>query len=302
MLVRAAREAGLELIEDTRIIGVGQDKDRVSVTTSGGEFTARALVGADGSGSRVRKEVFGQVRESIGRALMFDVPINREGEHSDAQLYQFDFRCVTAGIGGYSWSFPCVIDGKPHRNVGIYEWHAGVSIGADRQSRLLTELRRAFPAIDLDARGGGRYGYKAFPIRWYNPRDHFASGRVILAGDAAGVDPLMGEGISFALEHGRMAADAAARFLDGDTGALDGYDCALHRGYNGRKLGRLAFAARRFYGSHHRFYFKIASLSRHAQVLGLDWYNGANRVDETSALRVAARCVKGIAMRSPFSD
>jgi hypothetical protein len=34
----------------------------------------------------------------------------------------------------------------------------------------------------------------------------------------------------------------------------------------------------------------------------LDWYNGANGIDETSALRVAARCVKGIATRRPLSD
>ena len=46
------------------------------------------------------------------------------------------------------------------------------------------------------------------------------SGRVILAGDAAGVDPLMGEGISCAFEHGKLAANAICNFLDGDTGAL----------------------------------------------------------------------------------
>jgi menaquinone-9 beta-reductase len=301
MLARAAGEAGLELIENTRITAVREDRSRVEVETDAGGFTGRALIGADGSGSRVRREIFGQAKESIGRALMFDIPVDR-GE-SDLQSYNFDFRCVGAGVSGYSWSFPCMIDGEPHRNAGIYEWRASVSAnGSDRHSGLLNELRRAFPALDYDSATGGPHGYKAFPIRWYNPRDRYASGRVILAGDAAGVDPLMGEGISFALEHGRRAAEAAARFLDGDTEALRAYDRALHRGYNARRLGRLAFAARRFYGRHHRFYFKIASLSRHAQILGLDWYNGANGVDETSALRVAARCLMGIISRRPLTD
>ena len=36
--------------------------------------------------------------------------------------------------------------------------------------------------------------------------------------------------------------------------------------------------------------------------LGLDWYNGANGVDETSALRVAARCLTAIATRRPLTD
>ena len=99
-----------------------------------------------------------------------------------------------------------------------------------------------------------------------------------------------------------MAADAALRFLDGDANGLGAYDRALHAGYNGRKLGRLAFAARRFYGPHHRFYFKLASLSRHAQQLGLDWYNGANGVDDTSAGRIAARCLISILLRRNLGD
>ena len=37
------------------------------------------------------------------------------------QRYRFDFRCVSHGINGYSWSFPCCIGGAPHFNVGIYD-------------------------------------------------------------------------------------------------------------------------------------------------------------------------------------
>lgn len=298
-LACSARRDGLELIENTRIVGITQSDNCVSVVTDAGTFESSILIGADGSGSRVRREVFGRSSESIGRALMLDVPIiNGMLRGNDQARYQFDFRCVAAGIPGYSWSFPCVIDGMPHRNVGIYEWKAWPSNGnSDRKPRLFDELRRAFPDLEIDSAADGSFGYKSFPIRWYDPRDRYACKRVILAGDAAGVDPLMGEGISFALEHGRRAAASALRFLDGDKDALRSYDRALHSGYNARKLGRLAFAARRFYGPHHRFYFKMASLSRHAQQLGLDWYNGANRVDETSAWRIAARCVASILLR-----
>jgi flavin-dependent dehydrogenase len=304
MLARAAQRAGLELIENTRITAVMQPDDSVSVATDAGTFDTAILIGADGSGSRVRAEVFGRSPESIGRALMFDLPAaNGTSQANDQQHYQFDFRCVAAGIPGYSWSFPCVIDGAPHRNVGIYEWKASPpNSGGDRKPRLFDELLKAFPGSGIDRATDGCSGYKSFPIRWYNPRDRYAVKRVILAGDAAGVDPLMGEGISFALEHGWMAAEAALRFLDGNTDALRAYDRALHSGYNARKLGRLAFAARRFYGPHHRFYFKLASLSRHAQQLGLDWYNGANGVDETSAVRIAARCLISILLRRDLAS
>ena len=193
MLARAAQRAGLELIENTRITGVSQSGDGVRVTTDAGTFDAAIVIGADGSGSRVRTEVFGRSQASIGRALMFDLPVaNGRSPASDQQHYQFDFRCVAAGVPGYSWSFPCVIDGEPHRNVGIYEWKASPPNGAsDRKPRLFDELLKAFPNSGIDSAADGRIGYKSFPIRWYNPRDRYAANRVILAGDAAGVAHLV---------------------------------------------------------------------------------------------------------------
>jgi flavin-dependent dehydrogenase len=54
----------------------------------------------------------------------------------------------------------------------------------------------------------GDYKLKGHPIRWWGKDGRFAQPRVILVGDAAGVDPLMGEGISFALGYGEVAAAA----------------------------------------------------------------------------------------------
>ena len=88
---------------------------------------------------------------------------------------------------------------------------------------MLEQLRAAFPDLALGG-GGASIRYQAFPIRWHDPSDRFASGRVILAGDAAGCDPLMGEGISCAFEHGKLAARSIASFLNGDDTALARYD------------------------------------------------------------------------------
>ena len=48
---------------------------------------------------------------------------------------------------------------------------------------------------------------KGHPIRWWEPSNSFARPRILLAGDAAGVDPLFGEGISLALGYGDVVAD-----------------------------------------------------------------------------------------------
>jgi flavin-dependent dehydrogenase len=46
------------------------------------------------------------------------------------------------------------------------------------------------------------------PIRWFTPRTEFSVPRVLLVGDALGADGIFGEGISFALGSGRLAAQA----------------------------------------------------------------------------------------------
>jgi flavin-dependent dehydrogenase len=141
--------------------------------------------------------------------------------------------------------------------------------------------------------------WRSFPIRWFDAGDSYASGRVILAGDAAGVDPLMGEGISCAFEHGKLAADAICKHLDGDGGALRAYDRALHEGAVGKKLGKLAFAARHFYSPHGKLFFRLARASRRAQEIGVDWYNGARHLDELPARRLIARWARAVLLGEP---
>ncbi|HYA35357.1 MAG TPA: geranylgeranyl reductase family protein [Candidatus Binataceae bacterium] len=303
LLARAAREAGLDLIENTRVLGIEQDSGSVRVTTDGGTFEPAIVVGADGSGSRVRTSVFGQRKESIGRALMTDVPAAAAPEFIERR-YIFDFRCVAAGVGGYSWAFPCLIDGRPHLNVGIYEQrprHDG-SNGAVQSSDnklLFDQLCASFPGFGLDRIGRREMPFKSFPIRWFDPSDRYVERRVILAGDAAGVDPLMGEGISTAFEHGRLAAGAIADFLDGKADALKRYDAELHRSAIGRKLEKLAFAARSFYGPHYRAFFRIAMVSRSAQAIGVDWFNGSAHLDELSTPTLLARWARAILFNTP---
>jgi flavin-dependent dehydrogenase len=279
-LARAAKDAGLEIIDQCRVSEVEQAGGSVRVRTQRATFETPVLVGADGSGSRVRAAVCGGAKENIGRALMLDIPVDPERTREFAeQRYRFDFKCVAAGVSGYAWSFPCLIDNRPHLNVGIYDQHPPHT-ESTQKSALPDRLREAFPELHLERFESRAMSFKAFPIRWFNPRNRYAIDRVMLAGDAAGVDPLMGEGISCAFEHGKLAARSIGELLTGDRAALSRYDVALHRGAVGRKLGKLAFAARHFYGPRHRFYFKLAGVSKKAQAIGVDWYNGAENFDE----------------------
>ncbi|HKV55689.1 MAG TPA: FAD-dependent monooxygenase [Candidatus Binataceae bacterium] len=303
MLADAARRAGLEIVEQAKVLAVEQGAQGVTVESQRGAFEGQVLVGADGSGSRVRRSLFGRSGHNLGRALMADVPIDAaNAEEFVKRIYRFDFNCVRAGVHGYCWSFPCIVGGQPSLNLGIYEqFSSNRHVSGEAQADLPRLLHAAFPEFVLNHNGSVRTAYKAFPIRWYSTGDEYLRGRTILAGDAAGVDPLMGEGISCALEHGKLAAAAIASYLGGDAAALDAYGKLLHKGLMGRKLRRLAFAARCFYGSHHQRYFRLAALSRSAQKLGVDWYNGAGGADEISIARAALRLL-GMVMTRKASD
>lgn len=301
MLARAATRAGLEIVENERVVEVAQDAGAVQVITDRGRFESRVLVGADGSGSRVRREVFGERKETTGRALMTDIAVNPESAvEFRERRYRFDFRCVSDGISGYSWSFPCMIGGRPYLNVGIYDQRPREFTEKEgEQARMLAELAAAFPELPLDAMVRRTMKWNAFPIRWFDAADRYARGRVIVAGDAAGVDPLMGEGISCAFEHGKLAAGAIGAFLGGDAAALGAYDRSLREGAVGRKLAKLAFAARHFYGPNHRLFFRVARASRRANEIGVDWYNGARHLDEQPTYRLVTRWLRAVLSGAP---
>ncbi len=81
------------------------------------------------------------------------------------------------------------------------------------------------------------------PIHWFDPREGFSVPRVLLVGDAAGADSLLGEGISMALGYGALAAEEIGEaFRKGDL-SFSGYKRRLARSGLGRALfARWVFA------------------------------------------------------------
>ncbi len=256
MLLDAVVERGIEVRTGVRLREATRRGDRIVLETSGGTIEARAVVAADGAGSLLRRRLVCSEEGWLARAVMADVPLDGD---RPPDAYQFDFTDVPAGLAGYAWSFPCWIDGKPHFNVGAY------SLDRRGEGGRLADI--------LDRRGAGRER-KAHPIRLYRAEAPLSAPGVLLVGDSAGVDPLLGEGISYALEYGALAARELARgFAVGDL-AFDGYTAGVAQSSLGRKLQRLSLAARLFYGPRSRLFFGLARLSRTAQRIGMNWYNG----------------------------
>ncbi len=271
LLVRAAEERGAAVRQAEKLLNVVQEAEGVRVMTDKQTYRARVVVGADGSGSRVRRRLLGPERAPIGRALMCEVPVAATNWDGFAQhRYDFNFLPVPYGLQGYLWAFPCLIGGVAHVNIGIY------ALGQTRLAS--TELRRLLgaevAALTGPASRRPAYRLRAFPICGYHPRRPLAGRRVVLVGDAAGAEPLMGEGISFAFEYGKFAAGEIVSALRSRRVDFSGYTERFARSRVGKKLFRLALTTRLFYGPAWRFWFGLAARSRRLQSVGLKWYNG----------------------------
>jgi geranylgeranyl reductase family protein len=137
-------------------------------------------------------------------------------------------------LPGYGWIFPV----SPTRaNVGVGFFQMGLAgHWAPDNAREVFDRWLQIPSMQRLLAGAWQDG----PVRGYPIRVDFATAptydeRVILVGEAAGlVNPVTGEGIDYALESGKLAAEhLTAMFAAGDfsTNRLRAYDADLRAAY-----------------------------------------------------------------------
>jgi geranylgeranyl reductase family protein len=207
-LLRHAVRAGAVCREAALVLGVHEDADVVRVRTRDGDIRARRVVGADGSASRLARHV-GVRTNQVDLGLEVEL---EAGGHADRwrQRVHMDWGSMP---GAYGWLFP-----KGDRlTVGVI-----AARGAPEDERRY--LERYVDALGLThARVLEDSGHLT---RCRTPDSPVGLGRVLLAGDAAGLlEPWTREGISFAVRSGSAAGrfSASASRTGDDEGALAGY-------------------------------------------------------------------------------
>ena len=241
-LAEAAVERGLELHQGEAVEDLVRDDGCVRVRTSRREYRARMVVGADGAQSVVRARLglpgppgLARLIKAVGPAF---VPEGDRMEHTAV----FDFSSVADGLQGYVWHFPCIDAGRPATDHGIYDSRAAASGG-----------RADLPAIfgaSLTRWGTGpmRASWASHPVRPFSPTAVLSAPHALLVGDAAGIDPVLGEGISQALEYGEVAAETLVEAFESGDFSASGYRDTLFGYRLGHSLLRRSELAADLYG------------------------------------------------------
>ncbi len=222
-LVKEAEKAGVSVKQGVELKKIEVKGNYVEAVTSTGVIHARSVVAADGSKSLVRRKLKWDDESRVARLLEILTPEDDASGEFRTGTAVIEFGRINDGLQGYYWDFPSLVDGKAMMNRGVFDSR----IRPERPKvDLVNNLRGALSERDLDL---DDYKLKGHPIRWFDKNGRFAVPRVLLAGDAAGADPLVGEGISFALSYGQVAAAAiSSAFAEGDFTFSDYRDRILN--------------------------------------------------------------------------
>ena len=229
-MAEAAASAGCDVLDGEPVEHVTELEGRAEVRTRRSTLEADYVIGADGYPSRVAHELgLGGAPSRRSLAISGHVPLST--------TLPPDLAVISFSVArGYAWYFPK----GDHASVGV-----GAYLGTDPTGRPVDNMRDSLDAFareagfDLDeVRLTGHWvphGICPGPI---------VSRRCVLVGDAAGMtDPLLGEGIAYAIGSGRLAAEAVLDVVSGRTADLTAYERRLRATY-GRAMRRLDFAAR----------------------------------------------------------
>jgi menaquinone-9 beta-reductase len=201
-LAAIAERRGVRILDGAKVTSIDDESGGATVHAADGRsWRARVVVGADGVGSAVRKAV--GLGPGLLRAQVLEVdtePTELDGERDVLRFCAFD-----RTLAGYTWDFPTVVDGRALVCRGIYHLKRG-----DERVDLENKLGAQLSKHGQDIR---QVKNKRFAERGFEPAATLARGRMLLVGEAAGIDPITGEGIAQAIEYGAMCGEHVGRAL-----------------------------------------------------------------------------------------
>jgi geranylgeranyl reductase family protein len=243
IILRRAVQSGAQFRSQVTASRLESTSRGVQVHTEEGETVeARVAVIATGAATAVLKRsgiLSHQPRAMLAARAYFD-----HIQHDVASTFSLRFHGVP--LPGYGWVFPVT---RTAANIGV-------GFMPPRRRLTRTPARTAPQAFEDFTRTLHPFlegAHQAGPVKGYPIRVDFLTAptyaeRTLLVGEAAGlVNPLTGEGIDYALESGRMAADHLAAAFDSGLGPewMPAYDTLLRQRF--QKIFRFSQVVRDWY-------------------------------------------------------
>ncbi len=213
LLLQKAEHAGVEVIQDTEIVGLEQTRSGVRALAVGDSYKSHLLVGADGVNGIISKEL--GIRsmwssEQIAVCISADVPMEQSDVESLMITDEADgFPAIELYFNLVSWGYGWCFPKKDGFSIGI-------GCRMDKQENLqqswekLVLLVEKEKGVKLDT--SNRVSYRV-PLGGRLNRS--VARRSMIIGDAAGLaSPLTGEGVSYAIQSGILAADVAVKAVE----------------------------------------------------------------------------------------
>ncbi|MBV8758456.1 MAG: FAD-dependent monooxygenase [Deltaproteobacteria bacterium] len=281
-LARAAQARGITVRDGTPVATITPDRDHVRVTLASGEtLHTRVLVGADGVSGITRRQLAMPQSTLRAQVVELDTPATPRDAARDTIVFDFSAQ----DLHGYAWDFPTLVAGEPLVCRGAYVIH---NLGSDSpKARITTYLA----ARGLDVRD---YRLKQFAERGLEPDAAISRPRVLLVGEAAGIDIATGEGIAQAIEYGMLAGTYLARaFEREDFGFTDWRACVDER-HLGKQLRIRHACYRAFYGDRRALLTRLLPRTPDLIRLGLQDFAG-KPLSKLSMIRGAGQAVAALA-------
>ena len=222
-LLQNAVAKGAEVKMGQKVLSFVQDYNGVTVTTRTDSFRARLLIGAEGASGIIARNA--GLQDTIEMGMAWEAEVNAVAEDLErlSGTVYLDWGTVP---GGYAWVFPK----KDHFSIGVG--------GPARLSRSMMHYYDSFVSSisrDPSAKSGSGIRFldtrakASWPIPIRTKKSLFHAGRVLVAGDAAGLgDPLTGEGIYYAVRSGKIAALSCSEYLSGASQSLENYSARIN--------------------------------------------------------------------------
>jgi flavin-dependent dehydrogenase len=240
-LLQSARQRGAVVQDGEAVEHILPTRDEVIVRTSRDEYRTKILIAADGANSTVRRRLgLNRAGRVIAAMELHAPPADISVSNLEENMALLDMSLLNRGVPGYGWVFPAVAAGSRPRSVGILAAPFGRGVSTNLRDAYASWL--ATIGLDINA-----FEAKAHPSLRYDPKAACSRHRVLLVGDAAGIDPLFGEGISSALAQGIIAAQSAFEALRDHDFSFSNYERRIRDSAVGSMMYRRHLVARRLY-------------------------------------------------------